>query len=156
MRSVRVEWEGPFSIDQVLELDDEDEDCGLYQIYGRHIIFGGGSLLYIGMTISTFSQRFTEHIVWLEEEEGVFIHIGRIVSEDYAYDPPYWSDWQKVLEDTEALTIYWHSPPYNSQHIQRYKRQPLKVVNLGKRGSLDKEYSSSNRRRWGWTDDDYS
>ena len=116
----------------------------------------GVSLLYIGMTTSTFSQRFAEHIVWLEEEEGVFIHVGRIVSGDYAYDPPYWSDWQKVLEDAEALTIYWHSPPYNSQHIQRYSRQSLKVVNLGKRGSLDKEYSSSNRKKWGWTDDDYS
>ena len=144
------------SIDQALALDDEDEDCGLYQIYGHHIIFEEGSLLYIGMTTSTFSQRFAEHIVWLKEEEDVFIHVGRIVSEDYAHDPPYWSDWQKVLKDTEALTIYWHSPPYNSDHIQRYNRQPLKVVNLGKRGSLEEEYISSNGKRWGWTDDDYS
>ena len=44
MRTVRVEWEGPLSLDQVKELDDKDEDCGLYQIYGRHIIFGDGSL----------------------------------------------------------------------------------------------------------------
>lgn len=152
MRNVGVEWEGPFSIDKVLELTDENKDFGIYQIYGRHIIFGTGSLLYIGETNTTFGQRFkTEHKVWLDEEEGVFIHVGRIMSEDYdAYGR------KQVIEDTEALTIYWHSPPYNSCHVQRYKRQPLKVVNLGKRGSLDKEYSSSNRKRWGWKDDDYS
>ena len=39
MRTVRVEWEGPLSLDAVKALDDDYEDCGLYQIYGRHIIF---------------------------------------------------------------------------------------------------------------------
>ena len=58
MRSVRIEWEGPLSLDEVKELADGDEDCGLYQIYGRHIIFGDDSLLYIGMTTSTFRSRF--------------------------------------------------------------------------------------------------
>ena len=56
MRTVRVEWEGPLSLDAVKALDDDD--CGLYQIYGRHIIFGDDSLLYIGMTQQTFSHRF--------------------------------------------------------------------------------------------------
>ena len=50
MRTVRVKWKGPLSLDDVKELDDEDDDCGLYQIYGRHIIFGDDSLLYVGMT----------------------------------------------------------------------------------------------------------
>ena len=35
MRTVRVKWEGPLSLDEVKDLDDEDEDCGLYQIYGH-------------------------------------------------------------------------------------------------------------------------
>ena len=38
MRTVRIEWEGRLSLDEVEVL--EDEGCGLYQIYGRHIIFG--------------------------------------------------------------------------------------------------------------------
>ena len=37
MRTVRVKWEGPLSIDAVKALDDEEDDCGLYQIYGRHV-----------------------------------------------------------------------------------------------------------------------
>ena len=54
MRVVKIEWEGPFTIDQVLELNDKSKDFGLYQIYGRHVIFGVGSLLYIGKTEDTF------------------------------------------------------------------------------------------------------
>ncbi len=73
IRTVRVEWEGPLSLDQVKALDDEDDDCGLYQIYGRHIIFGAGSLLYIGMTTVTYNRRFFSgpdpHIDWLAEDQ---------------------------------------------------------------------------------------
>ena len=140
MRTVRVKWEGPLSRDEVTELEDEDEDCGLYQIYGRHVIFGLGSLLYIGETQQTFSHRFAEHAGWLEEEEGVFVHVGRIVEEDYEHDPPDWSDWANVLKDAEALTIYWHSPPYNSSNIGTYNGQWLEVMNLGDYRSLCERY----------------
>ena len=152
MRSVRVEWEGPFSIEKVLKLNHSQDDYGLYQIYGRHILFGADSLLYIGKAESvTFKQRFNQHCFgkkekWLLEEEDVSIHVGRIVSEDYAYDPPDWPDWCKVLRDAEALTIYWHSPPYNGSNIGEYNGQQLKVVNLGERGRLVAEYRSDERK----------
>ena len=153
MRSVRVEWEGPFSIEKVLELNHNEDDYGLYQIYGRHILFGADSLLYIGKAEGvTFKQRFNQHCFgknekWLLEEEGVSIHVGRIVEEDYEYDPPDWPDWCKVLRDAEALTIYWHSPPYNASNIGEYNGQQLKVVNLGERGHLVAEYRS-DKRKW--------
>ena len=128
MRSVRIEWVGPFSIEEVLELGDKNKDYGLYQIYGHHIVYGPDSLLYIGETGQTFSQRFNnDHTVWLKEEEGVFIHVGRIVSEDYD---------DQVRKDAEALTIYWHSPAYNSSNIGTYNGQQLIVVNDGERGDL--------------------
>ena len=117
MRTVRVEWEGSLTIDEVLELGDPNRDFGLYQIYGCHVIFGDNSLLYIGETATkerTFSQRFVEHAGWLKEEKGVFIYVGRINKEDYG------ADRQQVIKDTEAFTIYWHSPPYNSSNIDTY------------------------------------
>ena len=157
MRTVRVEWEGPLSLDEVKELEDDDEDCGLYQIYGRHVIFGNDSLLYIGMTTWAFERRFfsgdAPHISWLVEEEGVSVYVGRIVEEDYEHDPPHWSDWENVLKDAEALTIYWHSPPYNSCNIGKYNGQRLEVVNLGDYGSLCEKYRSRDRKRWGWSGD---
>ena len=138
MRCVRIKWQGPFSIEDVLMLNDENDDYGLYQIYGRHIIFGADSLLYIGMARDqTFGQRLSQHNTeWLWEEEGLSIRLGRIHIEDYASDPPDWSDWRQVLGDVEALEIYWHSPPYNSANISEYNGQRLQVVNKGERGSL--------------------
>ena len=65
-----------------------------------------------------------------------FIHVGRIDKEDYE------ADRQQVIKDTEALTINWHSPPYNSSNIDAYYGQGLRVVNIGKPGSLDTEFSS--------------
>ena len=161
MRTVRVEWEGPLSLDAVKALDDEEDDCGLYQIYGHHVIFGACSLLYIGMTTSTFRRRFIDgpapHIDWLkedeQEEEEVSVYVGRIVEGDYEPDPPLWSDWENVLKDVEALTIYWHSPPYNSRNIETYNGQRLEVVNLGNYGSLCEKYRSRDRKRWGWSGD---
>ena len=138
MQTVRVEWEGPLTVDEVLELRNRNRDFGLYQIYGRHIIFGLNSLLYVGSTNKTFSQRLRNgHVGWLADEESVFLHIGRINREDYEVDR------REVIKDTEALTIYWHSPPYNSSNIGTYKGQRLRVVNIGKRGSLDAEFSST-------------
>ena len=140
MRTVSVEWEGSLTIDEVLEMKNRNRDFGLYQIYGRHIIFGLNSLLYVGKTNETFSQRFrSEHVVWLADEESVFIHVGRINKEDYKE-----REQVKVHKDVEALTIYWHSPPYNSSNIGSYNGQRLRVVNLGKRGSLDTECSSKH------------
>ena len=74
------------------------------------------------------------------------VYVGRIVEEDYKHDPPHWSDWQNVLKDAEALTIYWHSPPYNSSNIETYNGQRLKAVNLGNPGDLCAEYISDNRK----------
>ncbi len=142
MRTVRVEWEGPLSLDEVKALDDDDDDCGLYQIYGRHIIFGDDSLLYVGMTTWAFERRFFSggdpHIDWLEEEEGVSVYVGRIVEEDYEHE----ADWKHVLKDAEALTIYWHSPPYNSSNIETYNGQSLIIENEGERGDLCKRLST--------------
>ncbi len=153
MRCVRVEWEGPFSIEEALRLNGR----GLYQIYGHHIIFGANSLLYVGKAEGVnFDQRFNSRKEkWLLEEEGVSIRIGRIMNEDYAYDPPNWPDWRKVLGAAEALTIYWHSPPYNGSNISEYNGQLFRVVNLGERGCLVAEYRSdeqkecrSDKRKW--------
>ncbi len=137
MCCVRVEWEGPFSVDNVIaELNNKD-DYGLYQIYGKHIIFGENSLLYIGMTDQTFSERLEGHRkdwLWYDEEWGkVSIRIARVPS--------------KVLKDAEALEIYWHSPPYNSQNIYDYKGSQLQIMNEGEHGSLVK-CLSTERLPW--------
>ena len=137
MRSVRVEWEGPFCLDYVIDELNRKDDYGIYQIYGTHIILEPGGeadhLLYVGMTKpgSTFSERFKNHKaswIWYNLKRGgeISIHIARLPSMS-----------EKKIKLVEALEIYWHSPPYNGEHISSCPRRPLlQIVNKGKRGKL--------------------
>lgn len=135
LRTVTVKWAGPFSIDEVLNMRG-NADYGVYQIYGYHRIFGEDSLLYIGKTDRTFGRRFADHKKWLQEQEGVFIHVGRIVSDYDVYER------EQLIKDTEELTIKRHIPPHNSNNIETYNGRLLKVINTGKYASLDREYMS--------------
>ena len=129
---VQVHWSGPFAVDEVIA-GDLAKQRGLYQIYGQHVVFGAGSLLYVGMTDNqTFSVRFGQHEHWLRFESDINVRLGVIK------DP----EAMKLLADVEALTIWWHSPPYNSKSIWQYKGQPLHVQNWGARGRLNAEYTS--------------
>ena len=135
MRIVRIEWEGPYTFADVLSLNDEERDYGVYQVYGEHVVFGAGTFLYIGLARDqTFGRRLSQHDDWIEEDDKIVV--GRIAESDYKHDPPNWSDWHKLLEDVESLEIYWHSPPYNSKNINHYYGQPLILINEGERASL--------------------
>ena len=128
MIQCRVKWEGPFTVEAVLKMQDAD-DFGLYQIYGRHVVFGPEKLLYIGRTEQSFGERFQSHWdQWLwddQYESDISIRLGRVHP-----------DSSDVLADVEAFEIYYHSPPYNSSNINAYKGQPLSVQNDGDRGDL--------------------
>ena len=137
-RCVTVEWAGPFSIDEVLEMTG-DNDYGVYQIYGYHITYGTDSLLYIGETTDqSFGKRIANHKQgWVQKTEGILIRVGRIVSDYDAYER------KQLIKDTEALAIKLHLPSHNSNNIGRYNGRLLKVVNTGEYGSLQREYESS-------------
>jgi hypothetical protein len=143
-RRVRVNWTGPLTLEQVIRFDwTNDNRYGLYQIYGHHVVFGPGSLLYVGMARDQpFATRFGQHSSWLADEQAVVVHFGVIEPEDYAHESPDWPDWKRLLCDVEALTIHFHSPPYNSRNIASYRGQSLLVQNWGIRGRLLPEYSS--------------
>ena len=100
------------------------QDYGVYQVYGKHVVFGENALLYIGSARDqTYGRRLRQH-GWIEEDN--IIVVGRIAE----------SDWHELLEDVEALEIYWHTPPYNSKNIRDYHGQPLILINDGERGRL--------------------
>lgn len=135
MRIVRIEWQGPYAFADVLRLNDEEEDYGVYQVYGEHVVFGDDALLYIGIAREqTFGRRLSQHKKWLEEDNEIVV--GRIAESDYKHDPPDWADWHELLGDVEALEISWHSPPYNSKHLRGYHGQPLILINEGQRAKL--------------------
>lgn len=141
-RLLRVQWIGPLTLEDVANLDDSEEDVGVYQIYGGHVVFGTGSLLYVGRARAmSFAARFHSHYSWLRFESGVTVHVGRLHPDDYPQQAPEWPEWCQLVDEAEALTIHWHSPPYNSRHIVRYGGRPLRLHNDGQRGRLLEEYT---------------
>ncbi|SRR6266545_152071 len=74
LRRVRVMWTGPYTLDEVLQKNDPKDDFGVYQVYGQHVVFGSGSLLYIGKACDqTFAARFQQHTDWLKAESDVSV-----------------------------------------------------------------------------------
>jgi hypothetical protein len=138
---LRIVWEGPYSLADVSKKSGDD-DCGLYQIYAHHMVFGAGALVYVGKAQDqTFSARFAQHDHWLKDENDVSIRLGVLWREDYRTDDD-WKEWAGLLADAERLTVFWHSPPYNCHYITGYSGQPLQIQNWRNRGSLLAEYSS--------------
>lgn len=136
---VKIYWEGPFTVSEVIARTDAKHK-GVYQVYGDHAVFGPNSLLYVGMTDDqTFGVRFEQHHQrWLRYDTGVEIRLG------YIREP----SMMDMLKHVEALTIWWHAPPYNSKNIWRYNGPELHVQNWDERGRLHPEYSS----HWGKPD----
>ena len=135
MNTITIQWEGPFSLNEAIGSLNGRHDYGLYQIYGTHITAGPGQLLNIGKTDTpaNFSTRLgqkKDEWIWYDLQRGwdVSIHIAR-VSDKFP---------NQFIDLAEALEIYWHSPPYNGQHIDSCPRQPLlQIINGGKRGKLE-------------------
>lgn len=130
----RVKWEGPFTIEKVLEMGEAD-DFGVCQIYGRHQVFGPDCLLYIGMTVETFSDRLQTHCAqwllvkgtpWYQNRSDVSIRTGRL----WLNPVPYRENLD-ILKDVERFEIFCHYPPFNSSNVSSYNEQPLSVLNDG-------------------------
>ena len=135
MRNVRLDWKGPYSKEQVIQMTGDD-DFGVYQVIGTHVVFGHNSLLYIGRAVGVkFGDRFRAHEDWLKYESGIQIYLAKPREGDFKEDDK-WEDWDQLVRDCEALCIYWHSPPYNSKGLNRYNGPDLRIHNRGERGSL--------------------
>ncbi len=120
IKLLRIEWEGPLSIDALRSKTGED-DYGLYQIYAHHVVFGAGALVCIGKAQEqTFAARFAQHEEWLDLENDVSIRLGRLAPADYRADDG-WQEWGQLLTDAERLSVFWHSPPYNSHYYSGTK-----------------------------------
>lgn len=65
---VQINWEGPFSIDYLKSLNNNETNYGVYQIYGNHLVYGKNVLLYIEQANEqTFYTRLTNTPYWLED-----------------------------------------------------------------------------------------
>jgi hypothetical protein len=133
---IHLLWDGPMSITDALRCKGE-ADFGLYALYGTHSIFGPGALLYIGQANARpFGVRLCEHQKgWTRwEPSDVTVYLGRVGG----WKPVNGVEWGALIQRAEMLTIFYTSPPYNSQGIKELigDDNPRLVINHNRRHRL--------------------
>lgn len=131
MEKVKIKWYGPFRVDSVVEQFNDYKDFGVYMITRD---WGGYSekIVYIGMTyLLDFSTRLSEHRIYLlpQLRGNIRVRIGRLVEKRSS---------QERLRNVENLLILKYTPEYNQKETSTYTGRDLRVVNLGRRGTLDR------------------
>jgi hypothetical protein len=147
--NIKIEWDGPFNVAKVIrEMDRggqspdwDGEDYGLYQIYGKHILCGKDTLLYIGQTTDqTFSRRFKQHEKdWLKNEDMIKVYLGRVYYFKRHSKKDNWESWKQDIEIAEKILIYKYSPNYNNRNIGEPPNlwfKNVRLVHKGKRHKL--------------------
>ncbi len=127
---INIMWEGPLTLPQAYE-EKNEIDCGVYQCYGDHPVYGLDVLLYIGKT-QKFGERLADHGFegW---NQAIHVYLGRIsipITEE-------------KLKQIEGLLIHACWPAYNSQHIQSAPKgcNDLLILNWGNFRSLPEAIS---------------
>lgn len=115
---IHIDWDGPYHIEEINELNDEKKDYDIYQIYGTHPVYGSNVLLYIGKADQqTFGARIKQESwndqYYTSDHKRIEIYVGRLAGEK----TPTADEWSKQIDLAERLLILAHSPSYNSQGI---------------------------------------
>ncbi|ADR34388.1 hypothetical protein Sulku_1727 [Sulfuricurvum kujiense DSM 16994] len=116
-----IEWKGPYTLDELNTLKDDNKDYGVYQIYGTHPVYGSHVLLYIGKAAEqTFGQRIGQEGWYLNsDKDHVQIYVGRL----FGKNQPNEDDWNHLISLAEQLLIFSHWPAGNSSNINSISRK---------------------------------
>lgn len=136
---ITITWEGPYQRTDLSSLQNEKTDFGIYQIYGKHPVYGEHVLLYIGQANQqTFGTRIMQHSYWFEEDFSIYV--GRLSGSSTPTD----KIWEDEINYAESLLIYVHTPAYNTSNINSInysKLESIHILNLGQYKNLLPELS---------------
>jgi hypothetical protein len=128
LRLIHIDWEGPFTLDELNLLTNDSHDYGIYQIYGKHIVYGKDVLLYIGKADQqTIGKRVSQEN-WgnTNDSKHLKIYVGRLAGESI----PDEEIWSKEIELAEKLLINVHKPAYNSKSLTSIPDSELQDVHI--------------------------
>jgi hypothetical protein len=123
---VHIFWSGPYSLNNLSKLNDEQKHYGVYQIYGHHSLYGSHVLLYIGKAAQqTFGKRISqEEWEFIEDPSNTQIYIGQFAGKKNVSN----DEWSEQIELTEKLLIYAHNPIFNNSNTLSIPE--LKILDL--------------------------
>ncbi|WML58648.1 hypothetical protein [Neobacillus sp. PS2-9] len=142
MKLIQIDWEGPFTLDELHLLTNNSHDYGIYQIYGKHLVYGKDVLLYIGKADQqTIGKRVSQENWWnTNDSNHLKIYAGRLAGEH----TPAEAIWSKEIDLAEKLLIHVHKPAYNSKSlslIRDAELQDIHILNWGDHRDLLPEIS---------------
>ena len=125
---IQIDWTGPYLLRDIGELTDVQKDYGIYQIYGKHPVYGSNVLLYIGKAdIQTIGKRISQENWWDTNDSTVLtIYAGRLAGEGV----PNENQWSNEIDLAEKLLIYVHKPAYNSKNLNNIPDKELQNVHI--------------------------
>ncbi|MCM3571191.1 hypothetical protein [Neobacillus mesonae] len=142
LRLIQIDWEGPYSLETLTDLQDISQDYGIYQIYGKHTVYGKDVLLYIGKADQqTIGKRVSQENWWnTNDSKQLKIYAGRLAG----VSTPHEELWSKEIDLAERLLISVHKPAYNSKSlslIRDAELQDIHILNWGDHRDLLPEIS---------------
>jgi len=139
---IQLHWEGPYRLIEIPILMDEITDYGIYQIYGKHPVYGSDVLLYIGKAVNqTLGKRISQEN-WLDtnDSNNTKIYVGRL----HGPQNPTNDIKSKEVDLAERLLIYTHKPSYNARSLSSLldaQMQNIHILNWGDHRDLLPEVS---------------
>lgn len=128
------------------DLWEHIDQPGIYVIYANHPLYGRESLVYIGMTETTFRKRLQQHLngrFFFHNEVSIRFGLVYALGKNLVRD-------KTTLENIESILISCHAPALNRQNIDEPRKSIGKdyvhIYNVGNRGELQQECTSS----WFW------
>jgi len=146
VRLIQIDWTGPYLLKDITELTDVQKDYGIYQIYGKHPVYGSNVLLYIGKAdYQTIGKRISQENWWdTNDSTTLTIYAGRLSGESV----PNESKWSNEIDLAEKLLIYVHKPAYNSKNLNNIPDQDLQDVHILNWGSYRDLFPEISGLRW--------
>ncbi|TVY04472.1 hypothetical protein FPZ45_02510 [Cohnella terricola] len=143
---IHIDWDGPYSLDQINSLTDNKTEKGVYQVYGTHPVYGKDVLLYIGKTGGqTFGKRILQEKWDNTNNYGdIKIHVGRLAGSV----TPSNDIWLQEIDLAERLLIYAHKPAFNSMSLQTVPHHDLCNVHILNWGLFNQLMPEVSGLRW--------
>ncbi|MGE8207472.1 hypothetical protein ACQKP0_23585 [Heyndrickxia sp. NPDC080065] len=142
LKLIQIDWQGPFTLNELNLLKDDSQDYGIYQIYGKHTVYGKDVLLYIGKADQqTIGKRVSQENWWnTNDSKQLKIYAGRLAGKS----TPKEEFWSKEIDLAERLLISVHKPAYNSKSLSLLRDvelQDIHILNWGDHRDLLPEIS---------------
>ncbi|MGG0569093.1 hypothetical protein ABE033_10365 [Priestia megaterium] len=149
-QDININWYGPFTVGEVKKrFNNKGFDCGVYQIYGSHPIYGSNVLLYVGKTQEqTFGKRITQHESnWLKnnpDSNNIEVYIGRLAAADYGS----FIVTLYLIDLAERLIILSCTPARNGMSVTGFKGEDISHIHLFNWGNYRSILPEISGRRW--------